>query len=71
MKIVKATILKKGIEGFYCENEVHVELEDGSKQRLFRYFPDELYFHADEFIGLTVDQAIALRTKRDVAYLRS
>lgn len=70
MKIVKAEIIKKKMIISY-EHEVHVELEDGSKQRLFRYFPDELYFNEKEFIGLTVDQAIALRTKRDVAYLRS
>lgn len=51
--------------------EVHVTLEDGKEQLLFWYYPDELHFSTGEFIGLTIDEAHALKYKKDVAYLRS
>jgi hypothetical protein len=51
--------------------EVHVTLEDGTEQKLFEYYPDELSFSAGEFVGLTVEEGHALKTKKDVAYLRS
>jgi hypothetical protein len=38
---------------------------------LFGYYADELTFFANEFAGLTVDQARQLFFDRDVAYLRS
>jgi hypothetical protein len=44
---------------------------DGREELLFDYFKDELAFSADEFVGLTIDQGLALFTERDIAYLRS
>ena len=38
---------------------------------LFDYYPDELHFNAQEFIGLTEEQARDLKYKKDLAYLRS
>ena len=43
----------------------------GVEQRLFDYYPDEISFTADEFIGLTVDQANRLKQEKDVRYLQS
>ena len=44
---------------------------EGVEQRLFDYYPDEISFTPDEFVGLTVEQAHELRHEKDVAYLRS
>ena len=51
---------------------VMVKVEGSDEEHeLFDYFPDELSFTAGEFNGLTVDQALGLRQKKDVSYLRS
>lgn len=43
---------------------------DGSKEKLFSFYPDEIQFREDEFVGLTRAQALSLRHKRDVTFLR-
>lgn len=40
-------------------------------QVLFTYYPNETQFYDDEFIGLTVEDALDLRLERDLEYLRS
>jgi len=49
---------------------VTATFDDGSKEKLFTFYPDELSFTEGEFIGLTADKAHHLRHKRDVAYLQ-
>jgi hypothetical protein len=49
---------------------VRVDFSDGSRAELFAFYPDEIQFQADEFVGLTREEAMALRHKRDVNYLR-
>lgn len=44
---------------------------EGKEMSLFEYYPDEISFTANEFVGLTVEQARALKGKKDRAYLRS
>lgn len=44
---------------------------DGRKVELFSYYPDELCFTPEEFVGLTEEQGRRLRYSKDVAYLRS
>lgn len=44
---------------------------DGSTVELFEFYSDELTFRADEFVGLTAEQARRLHRERDIAYLRS
>jgi hypothetical protein len=51
--------------------EVGVVYDDGSTEKLFVFYPDEIMFDAAEFIGLTREQAEDLRHKKDAAYLRS
>jgi hypothetical protein len=51
--------------------EVAVTYSDGIRETLFTFYPDELSFTEREFVGLTRDQALALRHRKDVAYLRS
>ena len=38
---------------------------------LFDYFDDELSFRADEFIGLTEQEARDLFRRKDIAYVQS
>jgi hypothetical protein len=45
--------------------------EDGQVKELFWFYPDELSFTESEFIGLTEQEARALRLRKDIAYLRS
>ena len=51
--------------------QVIATFEDGSTETLFSFYPDEISFRAEEFIGLTREEAHALRHGKDVAYLRS
>jgi hypothetical protein len=50
---------------------VWVTVDGGHEERLFEYYPDEISFHPQEFLGLTISEARALRTKKDVDFLRS
>ena len=52
------------------QTEVLVTFEDDSFLTLFSYYPDELSFTEDEFIGLTVQEALSLVHKKDKEYLR-
>ena len=51
----------------------HVIVKVGTDEEhvLFWYYPDELHFTADEFVGLTLAQARHLHHRRDVEYLQS
>jgi hypothetical protein len=51
--------------------KVAVTFNDGREETLFTFYPDELSFSESEFIGLTREQAMSLRHRKDVAYLRS
>lgn len=50
---------------------VHAFFDNGEDEILFEYYLDEISFTEKEFIGLTKEQALNLRTKKDIAYLRS
>lgn len=71
LKIVKAEITQMPKSFFDPMPQVQVELEDGSKETLFEYYPDELSFTPQEFLGLTVAQGKHLKFKKDKAYLQS
>lgn len=45
--------------------------KDNAKYKIFGYYPDELYFSRNDIVGKTIDEALAIRLKKDVAYLRS
>jgi len=49
---------------------VTVTFEDGQVKELFCFYPDELTFTETEFIGLTEQQAYALRLQKDIDYLK-
>lgn len=71
MKIVKAHITKMPRSYFDPMPRIYVELEDGSTELLFEYYPDEISFTEKEFIGLTVEEARHLKFKKDKDYLQS
>ena len=52
--------------------KVMVKLEGSDIfEELFDYYPDEISFTEDEFIGRTADEARNLKFKKDKAYLQS
>ena len=52
-------------------NIVSVVYDDGTVEDHFRsYYPDELSFTPDEFIGLTRREASVLMERKDAEYLR-
>jgi len=51
--------------------KVVVTYDDGNQETLFTFYPDELSFTEREFVGLTRGEAMSLRQRKDVAYLRS
>ena len=75
MKIISTTItpmprpMPQGM--FDPMPEVVATFEDGSTKTLFAFYPDEISFRASEFIGLTEQEAMALRHRKDVAFLQS
>ena len=50
--------------------EVWVTLEDGTETKAFDYYPDELIFTAEEFIGLTLEECRTFKFGRDRSYLQ-
>lgn len=71
MKIIDCHITKMPKSLFDPMPEVHVTYENGDKEMLFSYYPDEISFSSNEFIGLTRDQALSLRHGKDVRFLQS
>jgi hypothetical protein len=71
MKIVSARITDMPKSFFDPMPEVHATFEDGSEKMLFSFYPDEISFGTQEFVGLTEQEAHDLFRKKDVAYLRS
>lgn len=51
--------------------EVWIRLSDGTEKKLFQYYPDEISFTDSELIGLTEEQARALKFGRDRSYIQS
>lgn len=72
MKIIKAEIVWKdlGFGGYKMPN-VFVTYEDDKREFLMDYYPDEISFTEEEFVGLTRKECFDLFHKKDLAYLRS
>jgi hypothetical protein len=51
--------------------EVIATFEDGTTKTLFSFYPDEVSFREQEFVGLTEQESHSLFQQRDTAYLRS
>lgn len=69
MKIVSSRITEQPKSLFDPIPKVYVTLENGIEQFLFDYYPDEISFTTNEFIGLTIEESIHLKFKKDKNYL--
>ena len=71
-KIVSSRITEMPKSIFDPIPEVWVKLEnEDNDQMLFDYYPDEISFTTNEFIGLTIDEARHLKFKKDKSFLQS
>lgn len=53
-------------------NQVWAKINNEENEEIiFEYYPDEIHFNPSELIGLTVPEAISLKCKKDVEYLKS
>jgi hypothetical protein len=71
MKITSARITELPKTVFDPIPVVFVTTEDGVEHRLFQYYPDEISFKPEEFLGLTLDDAARLKYAKDQEYLKS
>jgi len=71
MKIVSATITGMPQTIVQPMPVVTTTFDNGETRKLFAYYPDEISFTADEFIGLTLSEARALKVRKDKAWLQS
>ena len=71
MKVVSSRITEQPKSFSDPMPKVYVTLEGGNEQFLFYYYPDEISFRPEEFIGLTIDECHSLKGKKDRMYLKS
>jgi hypothetical protein len=71
MKIKSARITAYPKSFFDPMPQVFITLENNKEEFLFEFYPDEINFSQEEFIGLTVEEAKSLKFKKDKAYLQS
>lgn len=71
-KILSARITAMPESLFDPMPKVMVTVEGGEGEvELFEYYPDELSFTAEEFIGLTVEEGHQRKLKKDMEFIRS
>ena len=72
MKIRKVRITERREKPDIKMPQVFITLDNGTpEQFLFEYYPDEISFTENEFIGLTIDEAYHLKFIKDKQYLQS
>jgi hypothetical protein len=71
MKVIKSRITEQPKSLFDSMPRVFVTTEDGIEHFLYQYYPDEISFTENEFIGLTLQECSELYTKKDLNYLRT
>lgn len=71
MKVISARITPQPKSLFDPMPQVWVTTEDNKEQFLFDYYPDEISFMPNEFIGLTLDECRHLKFVKDKKYLTS
>ena len=71
MIVTKCRITEQPKSFFDDLPKVYVTLDNNTEQILFDYYPDEISFTPDEFIGLTLDECRHLKFKKDKQYLLS
>ena len=69
-RIVSATISAMPAEVSDPLPAITATFSDGTTKQLFTYFPDEISFLPSELVGLTEEEARALKAKKDAVYLK-
>ncbi len=71
MKIVRCTVTSFPTSLTDPMPKVIVTFENDVEKELFSFYPDEISFTENEFIGLTEDQAVTLKFTKDKNFLQS
>lgn len=69
--ITKAVITPSDRDKRRYQAAVEADFDDGQHVVVLTYYDDELFFTADEFVGLTQREVRELFMEKDMAYLRS
>jgi hypothetical protein len=69
MKVTSARITAMPKDFFDPMPQVYVTMEDGKEQFLFEYYPDEISFTPNEFVGLTIEECRHLKFQKDRRFL--
>lgn len=69
MKVISSRITEQPKSLFDPLPQVFVTLENGVEEFLFDYYPDEISFTPNEFVGLTTDECRTLKFKKDKQFL--
>ncbi len=70
-KILSATISAMPKSLFDPMPRVTAAFDDGTEKFLFEYYPDEISFSPEEFVGLTYNEARNRKFVKDRAYVQS
>ena len=71
MKVISSRITDQPKSFFDPMPQVFVTMENGIEEFLFDYYPDEISFTPNEFVGLTLNECRHLKFKKDKKYLTS
>jgi hypothetical protein len=71
MKVVSARITAMPEELFDPMPQVYVTMENGRERFLYDYYPDEISFTPEEFVGKTIKECITLKYEKDKRFLTS
>lgn len=72
-KIIEAEIFRQPRTNFLIAGDIVMVRYEGEEHLtdLFSFYPDEIQFYTDDFIGLTEAEAFRLKRNRDRNYLQS
>ena len=70
-RVVKCRITEQPESFFDPLPKVMVTLDNNTEQCVFEYYPDEISFTPNEFIGLTLDECRHLKFVKDKKFLTS
>jgi hypothetical protein len=71
MKVIDCRITEQPKSLFDPIPQVYVTWENGVEEFLFDYYPDEISFTPNEFIGLTLQECHHLKFIKDKHFLTS
>ena len=71
MKVISSRITEQPKSLFDPMPQVWVTMENGQEEFLFDYYPDEISFTPNEFVGLTIEECRHIKFVKDKKYLTS